>query len=53
MSDTFLDSIPDLLMAAMASAALCAGAVVLAGAVSFTAFAVGKLFHHHDAGRRA
>jgi hypothetical protein len=53
MSDVFLDSIPDLLMAGMASAALCAGAVVLAGAVSFAAFAVGKLFHHHGAGRRA
>lgn len=53
MSDAFLDSIPDLLMAGVASAALCAGAVVLAGALSFTAFALGKLFHHHGTGHRA
>ncbi|BDZ46921.1 hypothetical protein [Naasia aerilata] len=53
MSDAFLDSIPDLFVAGLTSAALCAAAVVLAGAVSFTAFAVGRLFHHHGTGHRA
>jgi|tagenome__1003787_1003787.scaffolds.fasta_scaffold16280064_1 hypothetical protein len=53
MSDILIDSIPDLFVAGITSAVLCAGAVVLAGGISFAAFAASKLRHHHGSGRRA
>jgi hypothetical protein len=50
MSDALFESLPDLLWAGVTAGALCVGAVVLAGAVSFVAFLAGKAFH--GVGRR-
>lgn len=50
MSDALLDSLPDLMWAGVTATALCVGAVVLAGAVSFVAFLAGKVVH--GGGRR-
>ncbi|WP_210505736.1 hypothetical protein [Naasia sp. SYSU D00057] len=50
MSDPLFEALPDLLWAGVTATALCIGAVVLAGTVSFVAFLAGKAMH--GVGRR-
>jgi hypothetical protein len=45
MSDPLFEVLPDLLWAGVTATALCVGAVVLAGAVSFLTFLAGKAVH--------
>ena len=52
MSDPLVEALPALAWAGLTAAALCTGAVVLAGSLSFVAFVVSKVVHS-VAGRRA
>jgi hypothetical protein len=45
MSDPLFEALPDLMWAGVTATALCVGAVVLAGAVSFVAYLTGKALH--------
>ena len=45
MSDPLFEALPDLLWAGVTATALCVGAIVLAGAVSFVAFVAAKAVH--------